>query len=122
MKRGGWHPVSVIALQQKTAARAAFFCWFLALGDHRSGSLAFADKATTQAQARHDQRQCQCNLLHGTPHRVVRPSYTDMGPPLAIVPKSHSAYEYAGGRAWRREPVKWSGKKGGDWGLGLIPG
>ena len=70
---------------------------WLADGDHRSGRLAFADKAATQAQSRHDQRQCQCNLLHGTPHRVIRPGYTDMGPPLAIVPKSHSAYEYAGG-------------------------
>ena len=104
-------PFQLSRLRRENSPRAAFFYLYLALGDHRSGGLAFADKATTQAQSRHDQRQCQCNLLHGTPHRVIRPSYTDMGPPSAIVPKSHSAYEYAAGRTLWEGPVKWSGKR-----------
>jgi hypothetical protein len=106
MKRSDWHPASVIALSAENSREGRFLLFVLALGDHRSGGLAFANKATTQAQSRHDQRQCQCNLLHGTPHRVIRPSYTDMGPPLAIVPKSHSEYEYSGDRAFARRAGK----------------
>jgi hypothetical protein len=39
----------------------------LALGDDRGRRLAFAHEAATEAEAGDNQRNCQCNLFHGTP-------------------------------------------------------
>jgi hypothetical protein len=44
----------------------------LALGDDRSRRLAFADKATTEAQTSNHQSQRECDFLHEAPPSFVR--------------------------------------------------
>src|SRR5437762_14261591 len=64
-----WLDNGATLLKPPLAALAALYVvdLELAFGDDRSRSFAFADEATTQAQASDHQHQGQCNFLHNVP-------------------------------------------------------